>query len=411
MDLIVRRGRLDGRDGLWDVGVLAGRIQAVAETISDRAPAEVDAAGGLVAPSFVDLHTHLDKALTASRSVAAGRARSLAAMIEELRALKRRFTVEDVRDRALRVAGMAAARGTGVIRSAAEADPFVELRAVDGMLAARHAAAPLVDLRLTAAPQEGWFDTPGTLEAGAAPFVEQALARGVEAVGGNVNARLWPSSPEAQVDAIFALARRFDADVDLHLDNADDPGAFTLPYVIEQTLRHGWEGRVVAGHVASLAAVGPAEAAAAIDGLRRARVSVAVLPTRIRLTRVRELVEAGVNVVCGTDNQRDPFVRHGNADLLAAMLLLAQLAGMRTDEELRAVWAMGGANGARALRLDGELGVAPGGRADLVVLDEPTVPEAILHQARRRYVLRAGRLVAADERLLPASIDAGGSHS
>ncbi|MGH7266078.1 MAG: amidohydrolase family protein, partial [Candidatus Rokuibacteriota bacterium] len=348
MDLIVRRGRLDGRDGLWDVGVAAGRIVTVAERISDRAPAELAAEGGLVAPSFVDLHTHLDKALTASRAAAAGRARSLAAMIEELRAIKRRFTAEDVRERAVRVAGMAAARGTGVIRSAAEADPFVELRAVEGMLAARAAAAPLVDLRLTAAPQEGWFATPGTLEAGSAPFIEAALARGLDAVGGNVNAVLWPSSPEAQVDAIFALARRFDADVDLHLDNADVPDAFTLPYVIEQTMRHGWEGRVVVGHVASLAAVGAAEAAAAIDGLRRARVSVAVLPTRIRLTRVRELVEAGVNVLCGTDNQRDPFVRHGNADVLATMLLLAQLTGMRADDELRAVWAMGTGNGARA---------------------------------------------------------------
>jgi cytosine deaminase len=172
--------------------------------------------------------------------------------------------------------------------------------------------------------------------------------------------------------------------------------------VIAQTRRHGWAGRVLAGHVASLAAVGAHEAAAAIDGLREAGVTVAVLPTRIRLTRVRELVEAGVNVVVGTDNQRDAFVRHGNADMLAAMLLLAQLTGMRTDGELRAVWAMATVNGARALRVDGEHGVAPGCRADLVVLDEPGVPEAILHQARRRYVVKAGRVVAADERLLPA---------
>jgi cytosine deaminase len=109
-----------------------------------------------------------------------------------------------------------------------------------------------------------------------------------------------------------------------------------------------------------------------------------------------------VNVVVGTDNQRDAFVRHGNADMLAAMLLLAQLTGMRTDGELRAVWAMATVNGARALRVDGEHGVAPGCRADLVVLDEPGVPEAILHQARRRYVVKAGRVVAAGERLLPA---------
>jgi len=179
MDLIVRRGRIEGREGLWDVGVAAGRIVAVAEKIADRAPVEIPAAGHLVAPSFVDLHTHLDKALTASRSVAPGQARSLAAMIEELRELKRRFTAEDVCQRAMTVIGMTAARGTGTVRSCVEADPFVELRAVEGMVAARQAAASLCDLQLTATPQEGWFATPGTLEAGSGPFIGQAMARGI----------------------------------------------------------------------------------------------------------------------------------------------------------------------------------------------------------------------------------------
>jgi cytosine deaminase len=400
MELIVRRGRIDGREGLWDVGVTGGRIGAVAERIPDSAPVEVDAREGLLAPSFVDGHTHLDKALTASRGAAAGRPRGLAEAIEAVRAIKRDFTAEDVCRRATAVIHMSVARGTGTIRSAAEADPFVGLRAVQGMLAAQRANAGLVNLHLSATPQEGWFHSEGTLEAGSKAYIEQAMAFGLQAVGGNVNGALWPSSPEAQVDEIFTLAKRFDADIDLHLDNADVPTAFTLPYVIEQTVRHGYQGRVTAGHIASLAAVPPAQAAAAIEGMRRARIHVAVLPTRIRLTRVRELVEAGVNVLCATDNQRDPFVRHGNADMLAAMLLLAQLTGMLSDAELRAVWAMGTVNAARALRLEAEHGLAVGRRADLVVLDEPSVPEAILHQAARRYVIKAGRLVAADGHLL-----------
>jgi len=411
MDLIVRGGRIEGREGLWDIGVAAGGIVAVEEKISDRAPVELDAASNLVAPSFVDLHTHLDKALTVSRSGAPGQARSLAAMIEELRELKRRFTAGDVRRRAMTVIGMTAVRGTGTVRSCVEADPFVELRAVEGMVAARQAASSLCDLQLAATPQEGWFATPGTLEAGSGPFIEQAMTRGMDAVGGNVNATLWPSSPEAQVDEIFALARRFDADIDLHLDNADVPDAFTLPYVIEQTLRQGWEGRVVVAHIPSLAVVGEPEAAAAIDGLVRARITVAVQPTRIRLTRVRQLVEAGVNVVCGTDNQRDPFVRYGNADMLAAMLLLAQLVGMWSDDELSAVWAMGTVNGARALRREREYGLASGCRADLVVFDEPGLVEAILHQARRRFVVKAGRVVATDDRLLAPATSSAETHS
>jgi len=411
MDLIIRGGRIDGREGLWDVGAAGDRIAAIAERLAGSAPTVLEARGGLISPSFVDAHTHLDKALTASRSAAAGRARSLADAITELRAIKRAFTAEDVCRRATRVVQMSVARGTGIIRSNAEADPFVDLTVIRGMLEARRANAGIADLHLTANPQEGWFHAEGGLEAESAPYVERALALGgLQAVGGNVNAALWPSSPERQVDEIFALAVRFDADLDLHLDNADVASAFTLPYVIEQTVAHGYQGRVTVGHIASLAAVGPPEAAAAIEGMRRARISVAVLPTRIRITRVRELVEAGVNVLCSTDNQRDPFVRHGNADMLAAMLLLAQLTRMMSDDELRAVWSMGTVNAARAVRLDAGYGFFPGGRADLVVLDEPSVPEAILHQAARRYVIKAGRLVAADGRLLTEGMrqEAGG---
>lgn len=401
MDLIVRGGRIEGREGLWDMGMAGGRIAAIEERIPDTALQELDARSGLISPSFVDAHTHLDKALTASRSTAAGRARSLADAITELRAIKRAFTPEDVCRRAVAVAQMSAARGTGLIRSNAEADPFVDLRAVQGMLDARRAVGGLMDLHLTANPQEGWFLTEGTLEAGSAPYVERALSLGgMQAIGGNVNAALWPSSPEAQVDAIFALAKRFDADLDLHLDNADDPKAFTLPYVIQQTIRHGYEGRVTVGHIPSLGLVGAGEAAAAIEGLRRARITVAVLPTRIRLTCVRKLVEAGVNVICSTDNQRDPFLRHGNADMLAAMLLLTQLTHMTSDEELHSVWAMGTENAARALQVDADYGLAVGCRGDMMVLDEPSAPEAILHQAARRFVIKAGRLIAADGRLL-----------
>jgi cytosine deaminase len=253
--------------------------------------------------------------------------------------------------------------------------------------------AAQVDVQLIAFPQEGWFDTPGSIEDGAGSYVAQALERGVKVVGGNVNASLWPSDPQAQVDATFALAAQHDCDIDYHLDNADVAHAFTLPYVAEKVIAQGWQGRVAVSHIASLAQVSDAQAAQAIERVREADISVCVLPTRIRLTRVRELMEAGVNVACGTDNLRDPFVRFGDADPLKALLLLAQLTFGLDDASLEKLWSMATTRAARMLRLP-DYGLAAGCAADLMVIDAHSVPQAILEQSTRLAVFKAGVQVA-----------------
>jgi len=267
------------------------------------------------------------------------------------------------------------------------------LRAVAGVQAAARAMAGKVDVQLIAFPQEGWFETEGTMEDGAAPYIEQALQAGVCIVGGNVNRALWPSDPERQVDESFALAARYDCDIDYHLDNWDTPESFTLPYVARKTVEQGWQGRVSVSHIASLAMVSDAEAADAIDAVRRAGVNVCVLPTRIRLTRVLELMEAGVNVACGTDNLRDPFVRYGDADPLKAMLLLAQITNQLHNAGLERIWRTMTDNAARMLRL-ADYGLEPGCRADLVLLDATSAPDAILRQAARLAVFKRGVQVA-----------------
>jgi cytosine deaminase len=288
---------------------------------------------------------------------------------------------------------MGVQHGTVAVRSNCEVDRSAGFNALEGLQQASREMAAQVDVQLIAFPQEGWFDTPGSIEDGAGSYVAQALERDVKVVGGNVNASLWPSDPQAQVDATFALAAQHDCDIDYHLDNADVAHAFTLPYVAEKVIAQGWQGRVAVSHIASLAQVSDAQAAQAIEGVREADISVCVLPTRIRLTRVRELMEAGVNVACGTDNLRDPFVRFGDADPLKALLLLAQLTFGLDDASLEKLWSMATTRAARMLRLPG-YGLAAGCAADLMVIDAHSVPQAILEQSTRLAVFKAGVQVA-----------------
>jgi len=384
---------LPDRPGRWCVGVRGECIEMVVE--GDRLPARQgwDLDGKLLVPGLIDAHTHLDKALTADRSGDVFASGGLATAIQAIRTLKQNFDAADVAKRATQALQWSIAAGVTLVRTNVEADPFLQLQAVEGMRAAQQTLADKIDLQLIAFPQEGWFKTEGTLEAGCVPFIEQALQRGLRIIGGNVNRGLWPSDPEAQVDDLFRLALQYDCDLDLHLDNWDGAEAFTLPYLAQKTIEHGWQGRVTVAHIASLTHVSDADAEAAIALLKQADITVAVLPTRIRLTRVAALMEAGVNVVCGTDNLRDPFVRYGNADPLGALLLLAQLLNALSNKELEQLWQTISINPARMMRLP-QYGITPGHPADLVVLDAPSIPEAILCQAARLAVLKRGSLVA-----------------
>ena len=403
MNWMITNATLPGRPGRWSLAIESGRIAEVGEGASGasafgtRAGAW-DAKGRLVSAAFVDPHLHVDKALTADRVDDAVAPVDLQAAIRAMRVLKTAFTAVDVAARATHALEMGLAHGTTVARTNCEADLFVELRAVDGMQAAAGRLAGRVDLQIVAFPQEGWFETPGTLESGAGYWVGRAVERGVRIVGGNVNKRVWPSDPERQVDDTFDLAGRHDCDIDYHLDNWDDAEVFTLPYVARKTIAHGWQGRVAVSHIPSLSCVSDAAAADAIDAVVAAGISVCVLPTRIRLTRVLELIEAGANVVCGTDNLRDPFVRFGDGDPLKALLLLAQITNQLHNAGLERLWATMTDAAARMLRLT-DYGLIAGRAADLVVFDAQSVPEAILRQVAKLAVIKGGKQVGGSARV------------
>ena len=387
----IRNAGLPMRDGRWQITIVGNRIGEIAADSGGPCGSDFDAGGRLVSSGFVDAHVHLDKALTSDR-IRDG-ATILRDKVQAVRNIKSDFTVQDVFERATRALEMGMAHGTTTVRSHCEADRFVGQRAVQGLQQAATALAGKVDLQIIAFPQEGWFDSPESMEAGAGPYIAEAVANGVKIVGGNVNRKLWPSSPEQQVDETFALAAQHDCDIDYHLDNWDGADAFTLPYVARKTIEQGWQGRVAVAHIASLPWVSDGEASDAIELVKQADISVCVLPTRMRLTRVNELMEAGVNVVCGTDNLRDPFVRYGDADPLKALLLLAQITRQLDNAGLDRLWRTMTANAARMLRLK-DYGLEPGCFADLVLFDALSVSETILLQAPKLAVVKNGVQVA-----------------
>jgi cytosine/creatinine deaminase len=394
-DLLLRDGLLpDGRR--TDIGCRDGRIAALGALGDAPAAASHELGGRLVTPGLVDAHVHLDKAFLSAR--APSLEGTLAEAIRVTGEAKRRFTVEDIRARARQVLDLAVRSGTTAMRGHVEVDPIVGLKGLEAVLPLKAEYAPALDLQLCAFAQEGILQAPGT---------EALLARALRAgaadlVGG---CPYNDTDPRAHVDTVFRLAREFDVDADFHADFFDEPEHLHVRYICEQTVRHGWQGRVAVGHLTELAALPPPEADAVIQELKAAGVGVILLPAtdlylmgrgdthnvRRGLAPAKRLLAAGVPVAAATNNVRNAFTPVGNADLALMSFLLTVGAHMGTREEQAQALAMVTTEPARILRL-ADHGIGEGRRADLLVWEAQGLDEAVGGLAPRRLVVKGGRV-------------------
>ena len=397
VEILIRNVRLLGHAGRHDVAIRDERIWKLGKKLAIEAKLVIDGKGQLLTPGLVDAHNHLDKGMLTDASNV--RVANLAEMIEIMRRLKRKETVGSTYDRILRGAYEGVVRGVTAMRTNVEADPFFKYKAVTAAMRAQKALRPLLDLETIAFPQDGWFKSKGTMEAGCEPYIEEALRRGIDLVGGNVNGALWPSDPREQVDRIFALAKKYDRGIDAHVDNSDNPAAFTLPYIAEKTIEEGFEDRVTVGHIVSLSQVPDDVAARTIKLMAKARIHVGVQPTRVTLTRVKELLDAGVNVFIGTDEVMGIYTRIGVADPLMVMWMLSLLTHLSSNEDYADIFQMGTYNAAKAMGLP-DYGLTKGSFADLVLFAGKTPAEIICYQRERLAVIKRGKLVAANGHLV-----------
>jgi cytosine deaminase len=393
-DLVLQRCRLpDGREA--DLGCRDGRILEIGRLTGQPSRRAIDCAGRAVTAGLVEAHIHLDKALLADR--APSLEGTLAEAIRVTGLAKRRFTVEDIRTRGRRVLDMAVAHGTTVMRSHVEVDPIVGLKGLEALLPLKQEYQPALDLQLCAFAQEGILQSPGT-EA----LLAQALSQGADLVGG---CPYNDTDARGHIDIVFRLAREFGVDADFHVDFFDEPRHLHVEYIAEQTVRHGWQGRVAVGHLTELAALPPVEQDRVIAAIREAGIGVIMLPAtdlylmgrkdirtvRRGLTPAKRLLAAGVPVAAATNNVRNAFTPVGTADPALMGFLVALGCHMGTRSELLEALAMLTQHPARILRSDA-YGLDVGCWADLVVWEAERVEDVIATLAARRLVVKRGRV-------------------
>ncbi|ADP82715.1 amidohydrolase family protein [Pseudofrankia inefficax] len=361
-------------------------------TTDANGPAVFDAGGAFAFPGFVDAHVHLDKAHILDRCRGGA---GLAQAVAQVRAAKRGFTVEDVRDRAARVLRRAIVNGTTRMRSYVEVDPDAGLRSFEALAALRDEYAHAVDLRLSAFAQDGTTQAPRTLG-----LLRRALEQGADEVGG---CPYTDADPGAHVRAIFDLAVEFDVPVDFHVDFDLDPSWEHLSLVVAETRRHGWGGRTSVGHVTKLSALAPADRLAVAGRLADAGIGLVVLPATDLFLSGRDaerLVPRGVApavatqvpglaMAVATNNVVNPFTPFGDADLLRMANLYAIVGQLETDDDLRSVFGM--VSAAAEAIVGGARRIEVGASADVVLLDAPDPVTALRECVQPLAGWKAGR--------------------
>ncbi|MEW9834244.1 amidohydrolase family protein [Mesorhizobium marinum] len=401
LDTIIHDASLLDRDGLWTIGIREGKIVAIDPDFDATSTRRIDARGGLVTPSFVDPHFHLDKVL--SRDYVG--ALSYSEAFARAREAKAHFTVADVEARVCAALDLAVAQGLGAIRSQVDVDFATGLVSLEGVLRARERFSNSIDIQIVAFPQEGIVTDPK-----APDLLREALGMGIRLIGGLPEFEQSVDDQKTHIKTILDIAQKFDAEVDMHCDYTDLPQFKTLEMLADMTVERGLQGRVTADHCCALAVYPDDEAARVIDKILQAGIGVIILPiANLQMlggdgttpvnrgsSRAKELLAAGVNVCAGADNMYDIWFRFNRMDPVDTAYMTCLSAGMRTDAEVREAFEMTTSRPADLLGIK-DYGVNVGCSADLVVHSASNIVDLFRNVPARRYHLRRGILVGGVE--------------
>ena len=398
----VINARLQGRDGLYSLAIENGRFGAITSQSAELKALnnqQLDAAGNLVTPAFVEPHIHLDAAMTAGEP-RWNQSGTLFEGIECWGERKATLTRDDVIGRAEQTLRLFAAHGIQYVRTHVDVtDP--QLTALQAMLEVKERVSGYVDLQIVAFPQEGICSFRNGRE-----LMEEAVRLGADVVGGIPHFEHTRDDGVASVRWLVELAQRHDLLVDVHCDEIDDPGSRFLEVLAAEALKLDYGSRVTASHTCAMGSYNDAYCSRLFRLLKMSGLRFLCMPTeslhlqgrfdgypkRRGLTRVPELLDAGLKVAFGQDSIRDPWYPMGNGNMLRTLdsgLHACHMLGMNwIDRSLELITD----NGAAALHLQ-HYGIAEGLPARCVVLQGQTPYEVLLNQRPVVASVRDGQIL------------------
>ena len=399
-DILVKRAKLRSRPGeLVDIGISGGKISALEKQLSGEAKTELDAKGSLVSESFINTHLHLckvytlmmmdEEALKAYHGADMGKAMTaieLAARVKEK--YDESWIIENVR----KAVAQAAIYGCTHIRAFADVDAKARLEGVKALIRAREEFKNVVDIQVVAFAQDGVVREPG-----AADLVRQAMKLGADVVGGIPWIEFTDADIAEHVRIIFEIAGEFNKDVSMLVDDAGDPGLRSIELMALETIKCGWQGRSLAHHARAMSMYYKPYFQKLSALLKKANMGVVTDPHTGPLhARVRELLEEG-NLVClGQDDISDAYYPFGRNNMLEVAFLASHMLWFTAASDMEILYDMVTKNAAQSIGVK-DYGLSVGKTANLVVLDQPSVLEALRFHEAPTAVISHGKLVDAEK--------------
>lgn len=407
--------RLPGETGLYRVEISSGRFSRIEPQSADVVAAadELDAGGNLLLPPFVEPHIHLDAALTAGQP-RWNQSGTLFEGIECWGERKAMLSRDDVISRAEQTLKLFAAHGIQYVRTHVDVtDP--QLTALRAMVEVRDRVRDFVDLQIVAFPQEGILSFPGGKE-----LMSDAVTVGADVIGGIPHFEFTRDYGVESVKLLMDLAEANDCLVDVHCDEIDDPQSRFLEVLAAEALSRDYGSRVTASHTCAMHSYEDAYCSRLFRLLGNSGLRFVALPTenlhlqgrfdgypkRRGITRVPELLDAGLKVCFGQDSIRDPWYPMGNGNLLRTLDVGLHACHMLGMERIETALEIVTDNGAAALNL-AEYGIAVGNPARCMVLNGTTPYEVLLNQSPVLASVRDGRCLV--QRAAPVHEVAGWS--
>jgi len=395
MDILIANAALRGKKGLWNIAVTGGKIEKIARKIGGRPRRKINARGGLVTESFVNAHLHLCKVYTlmnisetALKDYHSGEMGKAMTAIEAAAEAKADYDAKWILPNVRRALKSAIRFGNTHIRAFADVDSKARLEGVKALIKAREEFRGVVDVQVVAFPQDGVAREPGAFE-----LVREAMHLGADVVGGIPWIEFTEADEQDHVDRMFEIAKEFNAPISMLVDDAGDPGLRTLEMLALATIREGWEGRVLAHHARAMCKYPDPYFMKLVALLKRAKLGVISDPHTGPLhARVRDLRAEGALVALGQDDISDAYYPFGRNNMLEVAFLNSHLLWMTAAEEMEELYDMVTVDVAKCMGLK-KFALKAGNPANLAILREPNVLEALRNHGEPAYVISHGKLV------------------
>jgi cytosine/creatinine deaminase len=392
-DILIKNAKTRASGGkLLQIAIENGKVVKIANQVNGEAKKVIDAEEHLVTESFVNGHLHLckvytlammdDEALGAYTGESMGGAMTA---IELAASVKKKYDEKWIIKNVRKALDLAVRYGNTHIRAFADTDTTGKLEGVKALLKAREEYKGRVEVQVVAFPQDGVVRDPGAEE-----YVEEALKLGADVVGGIPWIEYTDADSQEHIDRMFKLAKKYNKDVSMLIDDAGDATLKTLEMLAVTTLREGWEGRVTVQHARAMALYPEPYYRKMEYLLKKARMGVVCDPqTGPLYARVKSLYKAGVNVALGQDDIADAYYPFGRNNMQEIAFLAAHLMWMTSRDELEILFDLITTNAAKALGIK-NYALKEGSNADLVILDAGSVWEAIWAHEAPLYVFKDG---------------------